>query len=105
MADEPENLTPALLRDMRRDRTEDRQILLGLVDQIRRVDAKVGEVEVRLGQVETRLDRRIADLRDDLELLLRSELMGRLTSFETTLDDRLERRLDELRAELRDSSC
>ncbi len=63
-----------LLRDIRREMTDQRALLLALVEQ---------------GQ---RLERRISETRDDIELMLKAELMGRLGNFET----RFEQRLDDL---------
>jgi hypothetical protein len=63
-----------LLRDIRREMTDQRTLLLALVEQ---------------GQ---RLERRITETRDDIELMLKAELMGRLGNFET----RFEQRLDDL---------
>jgi hypothetical protein len=53
---------------------DQRDLLLALVEQ---------------GQ---RLERRITETRDDIELMLKAELMGRMGNFET----RFEQRLDDL---------
>jgi hypothetical protein len=74
MSDQSENVVLRLLRDIRREMTDQRTLLLALVEQ---------------GQ---RLERRISETRDDIELMLRAELMGRLGNFET----RFEQRLDDL---------
>lgn len=74
MSDQSENVVLRLLRDIRREMTDQRSLLLALVEQ---------------GQ---RLERRISETRDDIELMLRAELMGRLGNFET----RFEQRLDDL---------
>ena len=52
-----------------------------------------------LGQVEQtrRLERRMGELRDDLELMIKAELMGRLGFFEI----QIERRLDALEERMR----
>jgi len=36
------------------------------------------------------LSRRIDDSKDDLEIMFKSELMGRLTHFETRIDEKIE---------------
>jgi len=58
-----------------------RTVLLGLVEQGRRTERRVAE-----------LDRRLDEVKDDMELMIRSEMMGRLGNFEV----RFERRLEEM---------
>jgi hypothetical protein len=60
-----EDIRVVLLRDIRREMTDQRTLLLALVDQ---------------GQ---RLERRISETKDDIELMLKAELMGRMGNFET----------------------
>jgi hypothetical protein len=60
---------------IRRDYREMRALVLGMLDQNRR----------RFDDVE----RRIKDLRDDLELMIKAELMGRLGHFETQIEARI----------------
>ena len=72
MSDQPENITLRLLRDIRREMTDQRTLLLALVEQ---------------GQ---RLERRITETRDDIELMLKAELMGRMGNFEVRFDARLD---------------
>lgn len=75
MAAEPENLTLQMLKAIRREQEEHRTLLLGLIDQGRRSE------------------RRMSEMRDDLELMIKSELMGRLTHFETQMDEKLDQAL------------
>lgn len=58
-------------REIRRELRDLRTLTLNTVDYVRR------------------LDRRMGELRDDLELMLKSELMGRFTHLQTRLDERL----------------
>jgi|SoiMethySBSTD1v2_1073268.scaffolds.fasta_scaffold62215_3 hypothetical protein len=51
------------------------------------VDQRIAVVDQRLSGI----DQRITDLKDDLELIIRAELSGRLTNFETKIDERLAR--------------
>ncbi len=85
MSDVPENVTLELLgglirnvlseqRELRAEQHKQLQLLMALVEQGRRAD------------------RHLAELKDDIELMLKAELMGRLGNFET----RFEGRLDEL---------
>lgn len=62
MAVEPDTLTPQMLKTIRREQDEHRALLLGLIDQGRRVE------------------RRVSELRDDLELMIKPELRRRGTT-------------------------
>ena len=64
------------LRDIRRDQRETKELLLAL-------SKHVSELEKRLG-------RRVDDVKDDLEIMIKSELMGRLTNFETRIDQKID---------------
>jgi hypothetical protein len=46
----------------------------------------LGELERRMGEIE----RRMGELKDDLELMFKMELIGRLTHFETVIEQRLD---------------
>ncbi len=50
-------------------------------------------------KMEQRLDARITGVRDELELIIKSELMGRLAHFETRMEQMVEQRLAERRPE------
>ena len=52
-------------------------MLLQLVDASRRHDRRFDEIDRRFGEVELR----ISDVRAELELMLKAELLGRLTHF------------------------
>jgi hypothetical protein len=80
-AEQPENVVLHLLRDIRREMTDQRTLLLALVEQGQRLERRMGELE-----------RRISEIKDDIEIMLKAELMGRLGNFET----RFEQRLDDL---------
>ena len=94
MSDQPEpvslELLGKLLLDMQREQRaqraemrEQRTLLVGLVE---------------LGR---RTDRHLTELRDDLELMLKAELMGRLGHFETRIEHHisaLAERVDTLEA-------
>ena len=76
------------LQEMREQQRRDgRQIerltdmMLGLTDQVRRLDRHVGDV-----------DRRLSEQKDDMELMLKAELMGQLGMLRAEMD----RRFDEL---------
>lgn len=90
MVDEGDDLVLRLLRDMRTEHTQDRKRLLQIVDVPRKMEQRL---ETRISAVDQRisaLDRRFNELKDDLELLLRSEIMGSQTNFEINFDHRLQ---------------
>ena len=72
MSGEPTDAVLLQLRAIRRENADVRAVLLGLVAQ---------------GQ---RLERRMGEMRDDLELMLKAELMGRMGNFETRMEAQLE---------------
>jgi len=65
-------------REIRHELGGQRSLLLALADQGQRLDRRMGDVERRMGDVE----RRMGEMRDDLELMLKAELMGRMGIFE-----------------------
>ncbi len=90
------------LRIVRNENGSMRTIMLGLSDQGRRIERRLGEIDRRVGELDRRVgeldrrigefDRRLDEAKDDMELMIRSEMMGRLGNFEV----RFERRLEEL---------
>jgi hypothetical protein len=75
MPDEPESLILQHLRLVRSDIRDVRTLALALAESHRRL-------EQRMGQLEGRID----VLKDDLELMIKAELMGRLGNFEIAMD-------------------
>jgi hypothetical protein len=64
------------LRDIRRDQRETKDLLLALTKHV--------------SELEKRLARRVDDVKDDLEIIIKSELMARLTNFETPIDQKID---------------
>ncbi len=64
------------LREIRRDQRETKELLVVLTKYV--------------AEVEKRLARRVDDVKADLEIMIKSELMGRLTHFETRIDQKIE---------------
>jgi hypothetical protein len=62
----------AILMELRAELQQHRTMLLQLVDATHRHDRRFGELELR-----------ISDTRPEIELVLKAELLGRLTHFET----------------------
>jgi len=93
-----ENLTET--KALRREVADVRTLALQTADFTRRMeqhlDARINGVDTRINGVDARVgsvDTRIASLRDDLELMVKSELMGRLAHFETRIEHMLDERL------------
>ncbi|MBO1361770.1 hypothetical protein J2D73_18470 [Acetobacter sacchari] len=87
MTDEPTNLILEQLKLIRKEQADQRTLLLHHTDLLRRIERRVAEGE-----------RRVDELKDDLEMMLKSEIMGRLGNFENEID----RRMDEIEAKLRE---
>ncbi|WP_298963110.1 hypothetical protein [uncultured Methylobacterium sp.] len=83
MADEPADLTLQLLREMRAEMREQRKLLLTTIDYSRRLGTRIDQIE-----------HKIIGLREDLELMIRAELMGALAHRDTLMDERLDRLAD-----------
>jgi len=75
----------SILREIRAEVREHRTLLLQLVDAGRRRDRRFDDIE-----------RRISDTRDEIELMLKGELLGRLAHFETAIDEKLDRIADRI---------
>lgn len=82
---EPANLTAEILRELRdevrgfrREQNDMRTLTLATFDRIKR------------------LERRLEEVRDDLESTIKAEIMGRLGNFETEMERRLEERFPTL---------
>jgi hypothetical protein len=67
------------LRGLRSEQRDMRSLVLALAYQGRRIERRLADV-----------DRRFNDLRDELELMMKAELMGRLGHFETQMEHRLD---------------
>lgn len=81
MADAADNtLLLSVLREIRKDLADQRSLLLSTVEYMRKM--------------EQHLDHRITSVRDELELIIKSELMGRLTHFETRMEQRFVERTE-----------
>jgi hypothetical protein len=72
--------------DMRREQTDMRR-------QLTDVSTLAVQTAEFIRKMEQRLDARMVAVRDDLELMLKSELMGRLAHFETRIENLLHERL------------
>lgn len=80
------------LRGMREQQRRDSKqleqvtsLLLSLTDQVRRIDRRIGE-----------MDRRHFEQKDDLEMMLKSELMGQFGMLRAELGHRLDEMADRI---------
>lgn len=85
MNENVENLVLEQLKLIRREIADLRTLALQTVEHTRRIDRRMGEFDHRMGE----LDRRMGELRDDIELMVKAELMGRLGHFETVIEQQL----------------
>lgn len=83
MTAETENLVLSLLREIRKDMADQRTVLLQSIDRSSRM-------EIRLEAKMVAFEQRLNNLRDNLKLMIKAELMGRLGHFETILEQRLD---------------
>lgn len=82
MAEVDQTLTVAILREIRADaRKLQDLVLLSIESSRRRFDAIERKIEA--------VDRQVEDAASDIELMVKSELMGRLGNFETKIDRRI----------------
>ena len=65
-------------RLMRREMDDVRSLVIGLADQNRRIDRHIGDVQA------------------DLELMVKSEIGGRMSNLESRIEARTDRQIDEL---------
>lgn len=83
MTADTENLVLSILREIRKEQADQRTLLLASVDHMRKMEHRL---DARIIGLETRM----IGVSDDLELMLKSELLGRFTHLETTIEQRLD---------------
>lgn len=67
--------------------------VVSLSDQVQRLDRRVGEVDRHVDEVSRRVgevDRRMGELKDDLEVMIRAELMGQNAMLRAELGSRFD---------------
>lgn len=62
--------------------------------QVRKDLADIRHLALAIVEQHNRSDRRLIDVKDELELMIRAEIMGRLANFETRTVDTVVRALD-----------
>jgi chromosome segregation ATPase len=101
MSDPVDSLMLSILKEIRSEQRDHRTLLLQLAKGSRRHDRRFNDIERRFNDIERRfadIEHRIGDLSGEFELTPKSELMGRLTHFETQIDEKLARLSDRLDA-------
>ncbi len=71
---------------------------LSEVRQLRREVADVRTLALQGTDFTRRMERRVGELKDDIELMLKSELMGQLTHFETRIEASIDQLADRVSA-------
>jgi hypothetical protein len=82
-----------ILKEIRKEQRDQRTLLLLTSEHVRKLDQLT---ETRLLAIERKIlnvEERISGLKDDLELMLKSELLGSLGNFETRIESLIESRL------------
>jgi len=80
-------------RALRKEVADVRTLSLQNVEYSRRIERHVDDVERRVGDVDRRVGdvaRRVGEQRDDLELMIKSELMGGMAHMQTQLENYLQ---------------
>jgi hypothetical protein len=96
MAEAADNtLMLEILKDIRKEQNNQRTLLLLTVDTVRRLqlfaEQKFLDVEKRFLDMEERMRAH----KDDLELMLKAELLGAMTNFQTRIENYVRERLAE----------
>ena len=88
--------TLTAVQAMRRELADARALARETFEYMRKMESRHEQrfigVDQRIAGVDQRLvgiDQRITDLKDELELIIKAEIGGRLTNFENKLDERL----------------
>ena len=89
---EPENLTLEILREMRQEIREMRQEMTAFQRENVLAQGQLQSLVMATFDRTKRLERRLEEVRDDLETTIKMEIMGSLANFRTEM----ERRLDSL---------
>ena len=94
MAENVDNtLLLQILKEIRKEQRDQRTLLLKMSEYVRKLDQ---HTEARFLAVERKIlnvEERVGALKDDLELMIKSELMGALGNFEVRMMGLIEERL------------
>lgn len=85
MPDSDSSLILSVSKDVRTELRDFRGMALAHSDAFRRIEWRFDAIDRRFDAV----DARFRDLRDDLELMIKSEMIGRAAQFEAAYDEKL----------------
>ncbi len=95
-----ENVTIlSAIKEMQRTLNSQQTLMLQLFRNSERIERRVDGFDRRFGDIDRRIDEtnvRLTEMKEEFSLILKMELGGALTHFETRLDARLERIEDRL---------
>ena len=92
MTEADSSLVLGILGEIRAEVRDIRALRLANTEAIRRLDRRFDSVDRRFNEAE----QRFKDLRDDLELMLKMETIGRAAHFETVYEERLRKLRDRI---------
>jgi hypothetical protein len=96
MAETADNtLMLEILKDIRKEQNNQRTLLRQTVDAVRRLQHYVKEKFLNIEERFVDMERRMKAHKDDLELMLKPELLGSMTHFQTKIENCVEQRLAE----------
>ncbi|MFZ1102943.1 MAG: hypothetical protein WAN86_08920 [Hyphomicrobiaceae bacterium] len=96
MAESADNtLMLEILKDIRKEQNNQRTLLLLTVDAVRRLQQYTEEKFLHIDGKFLHIEERMKAHKDDLELMLKSELLGAMTQFQTRIENYVEQRLAE----------
>jgi hypothetical protein len=93
-----DTLVLSVLRELRKESREQRELLSQILEQLRRTSDRLESKLLGLERRQIGLEERMHSLGPDLELMIKSELLGRLTHFETVIEQTLSAQLAETQA-------
>ena len=95
MAESVDTLMLEILKDIRKEQNNHRTLLLQTVDAVRRLQQYTEESLLTVKREFLNIEERMKAHKDDLELMLKSGLLGAMTHFQTRIENYVEQRLAE----------
>ena len=96
MAENADNtLMLEILKDIRKEQRDHRTLLLQTSEAVRRHHQYTQENFIAIKREFLNVEERMKAHKDDMELMLKSELLGALTHFQTKIENYVEQRLAE----------
>jgi hypothetical protein len=96
MAENVDNaLMLEILKEIRKEQRDQRTLLLLVSERVDRLDRHFEERLLGIERKLLNLEERMTSQKDDLALMIKSELLGSLTHFQTKIENYVEQRLAE----------